>query len=149
MTDTKQINKKNEHIIEFCDNEFTRWYNSRGKFLNSRFSNVLAQFMPSKSAVERDYPNSSFCNAFNLAMQLELDKNQVKATCFLYVYFKRYKPKTLKAYLHDDLHDEVMLNTAIRWAHEVAERIHHLAIINTRMYEMIHCETNTKMIVNS
>lgn len=152
MIDREKVNMKNkvnQHIIEFCDNEFTRWYNSRGRYLNSRVNNILAQFMPSKSGVDRDYPNSVFCNAFNLAMQLEIDKNPIKAVCFLYVYFKRYKPKTLKAYLHEDLKDEVTLITAIRWAHETAERIHHLSVVNTNMYHLLNAETNNFMIINN
>lgn len=129
---------KNEIISDFINNEFIGWYLTRGRYLNSHQKNVLAQFMPSKSSVERDYRNSPFCNAFYLAMQLQLSKDEIKYNCFLFRYFKQFKPKTLKEYLHVDLKDEVNYHTANRWGLETAESIYSLAVVNTKMWDMMN-----------
>lgn len=130
--------EETKRIMEFCDTEFVRWFATRGKYFNFKQANVLAQFMPSKSGIEKDYPVSPFCNFFNAALQLELDRSPIKTTCFLFVYFKHFKPKTLKAYVHEDLQDSISMATAIRYAHEAATKIDNMATLNLRMQAMIN-----------
>jgi hypothetical protein len=131
------MEKTNQHIKDFCEVEFSNWLASRRHYLTGKQMNVLAQFMPSKASVERDHLNSPLCAAFYLALLLEIDRDIEKATCFLYVYFPKYKPQTLKAHLHLDMQDKVTVQTAIRWAHDTAERIYHLAQINVKLTDMM------------
>jgi hypothetical protein len=130
----------NQHIHDFCEDDFAKWLVSRGRFISSYQQNILAQFMPSKSGIERDYPNSSLCNAFNLHLQLKLGspKDEVDAMCFLFVYFKKWKPKSLKAYIHDDLKDSITMKTAIEKAHRVAETIYRSAQLTEKVNRMMN-----------
>jgi hypothetical protein len=131
------MEKINQHIKDFCEVDFTNWLNSRRNYLSGHQMNVLAQFMPSKAAVDRDYANCPLCAAFYMALMLEIDRDVEKATCFLYVYFPKYKPQTLKSYLHTGMGDKVAIQTAIRWAHDTAERIYHLAQVNVKLNAMM------------
>lgn len=134
--------KKYNAILDFCQNDFIHWYLSRGRYFNFKQKNILAQFMPDKSPIGRDYANSPLCAYFYLAMELQHDRNQHDYTCFMYVYFGRFKPKSIKEYLHVDLNDSISKSKLYRIAHETAERINSLAIANMRMNEMLNNRGN-------
>jgi hypothetical protein len=112
------------HVKDFIEQEFIGWYLTRGRFINPNQQNILAQFMPSKSAPDRDYKMSALCAEFNLAIQYELGLNHVKTMCFIYTYFKRFAPKTLKAFVHQDLEDSICYATAQKYAHSTALKIY-------------------------
>jgi hypothetical protein len=126
--------RKNQVIRDFCEDEYSRWLYSRSKYAKQLPMNILAQFMPSKSGIERDYNNSQLCAAFHLALMLEIDKNIGKATCFLYVYFSKARPKPIKT-LAFEL--GISRDTANQWAHDAAESIYRLANINVKLNEMM------------
>lgn len=129
--------KRNQEIRDFCEWDYPRWLYSRSKYAQQLPLNILAQFMPSKSSIERDYENSQFCAAFHLALMFEIDRDIKKATCFLYVFFPRAKPAPLKTLAYDyGIHRE----TAFEWAHQTAENIFRLAKINCKLNTMINSD---------
>ena len=126
--------KRNQVIRDFCEDEYPCWLYSRSKYAKQLPMNILAQLIPSKGGVERDYNNSPFCAAFHLALMLEIDRDVQKATCFLYVFFHRARPKPIKTLAYELGISRVTVND---WAHATAENIFRLANINIKLQDMI------------
>lgn len=125
---------KNQAIRDFCDYDYPRWLYSRSKYAQQLPLNILAQFMPSKSGEERDYPNDPFCAAFHLALMLEINRNLNSAICFMYIYFGKARPKPIKSLAYDL---DISRETVNQWAHKSAENIYRLAQINVQLNAMM------------
>jgi hypothetical protein len=95
--------------------------------------NILAQYQPSRNAPDRDYENSPFCAAFYLALLLEISKDVQRATCFLYVFFPRARPRPVKSLAFDF---NINKDTVNEWAHEAALDIFKLARLNIQLQDM-------------
>lgn len=126
--------KRNQEIRDFCEWEFPMWLYSRSKYAQSLPMNILAQFQPSKAPIDRDYDNSPLCAAFYLALMLKIQTDVRKATCFLYVFFPKARPKPVK-WLSYEL--GINKDTVNEWAHETAVSIFRLARMNCQLNLML------------
>lgn len=126
--------KRNQEIRDFCE-DFAKWLSTRKYYAQSLPLNILAQMQPRRNGVEPDAENSQLCAAFYLSLMLEISKDVKKATCFLYVFFPKARPKPIKT-----LAFELGINkdTANEWAHETALNMFRLAQMNCQLKLMMN-----------